>query len=168
MTTVFSQNQLFFQYLTQAGDGTGVKDAIGDYSAGATTWYLQPSAGETLSLDTLLISIADNGTFDGTDYGAIGGGLTNGLDILVSTGGVEQSILGGNKLKNNFQMIAFGAMAQDVNLAGDQQVLQTCCHFHADHGRPLVLFGTDRLAIVLNDDFTGLTLHRFHARGVRK
>ncbi len=167
MTTTFGQTQLFTQFLTQSGNGLGAINAIGNYSGASTEWYIQPTVGETISINMLTISVADSGTYDGTDYGAIAG-LINGVQITVKRDGAITSIFGTNNFKNNFELICAGPGAQSIVLAGDQQVLLIRFNFQHDFLGPLVLFNSDRLSVNLSDNFTGLVSHKFCVCGIRK
>ena len=154
----------FRQFLTQAGDGSGAISAVGNYSGGATDWVIRPTAGETLRVISLAITLADAGKAKVDDYGFITGGLTNGVDILVALGEAPFSILAGNKPKTNAALMAIGASA--LNTTDDDTYVQVVLGFTQEYAGGLILRGADdRLIVRLNDNFTGLKIHQFLAAG---
>ena len=174
MTTTFGRivngSAPYIQFLTQSGDGTGPIDAIGNYSA-QTEFYFQPSSNEILWVSQLIVSVGDNGTVNNDDYGAINGGLTNGIDIRVRTDGVTSSLLTGNRIKNNQSLYAISRNNDNINLSGNNRILQVSLDFSERFGAPLVLHGSgtpDRVSVILQDDFTKLEMHRFLVLGVKR
>lgn len=61
-----------------------------------------PGSGETWYLDCMRIYLFDTGSTTHTAFGAIGGGLANGLDILIRSNGTEYELM---KLKDNADII---------------------------------------------------------------
>lgn len=63
-----------------------------------------PSSGETWFLNSITILIADPGTPDINEFGAIGSTLTNGVDFLIRSNGTEYTIA---NFKNNAEITTF-------------------------------------------------------------
>ena len=158
----------FEQYLTQAGDGTGAANANGNYSGGATTWYIQPASDETILVSSMLLQIADSGIFAVTDYGSIAGGLLNGISIRSRINNITRNITGGAIINNNWEL---SSVVDDFRVvlgpSGNNWFMRAQWNFYERFGVPLVLegFQNDRIEIILNDNFTGLDSHTFTVFG---
>lgn len=156
----------FYLFLTTAGDGTGAIDHTGNYSVTPREVYVQPAAGEALLITTLIMTIADDGTFDPQKYGAINA-LVNGFDFVVRANGISTGLLQGNKIKTGFDAMGCGAQFQFVEMLKDRPLLQV--RFEQGVESAIRLNGNtlDRLSVTLNDNFTGMLLNRFSVAGVK-
>lgn len=156
------------QYLTLNGDGTGTRNANGNYSVTPDIFYIQPPTGHKYEIARMLVFIRDTGNFSADGYGA-NGVLTNGVSVkLVNDSGVITDYMNGHPLKSNAE---WGQVCYDVQYisfgAGDNFV---CVRWtFAKSGAPISLDGrnNERLEIELSDDFTGIVEQTFMVQGVR-
>ena len=154
------------RYADDIGDGSGVDNAIGDYSITPKSFKIAPAVGETFSVERMIVYIRDTGSFDADKYGN-NITLTNGITIRVKTdiGGADtthwdvtdnlpiKSNSGWKRLMHDELVSAYGI--------GDESV--TYRYTFARDGSPIILEGDngDELQIILNDNFTGLVEHCF-------
>ena len=158
----------FEHYLDTNGDGTGTRNAVGDYSATPTDFYYQPPVGVTVELTKLIIHVADKGLFSFDGYGAISAGqVVNGLQVLVERlGQVVLVLTDGEPITDNasmshlntdYQLVHFSNNHDSSSVSFDVATFDTPLQLHGDLG--------DKLILRLNDDFTGLDDHHFIAYG---
>ena len=162
--------QPFYRFADTVGDGSGVYDLNGDYSAGGlglTIAKVQPSAGEVLRLERVIWFIRDTGSFKASGYGAVAGSLTNGIQVRVQNdGGTLVNLTSQEKIVTNG---GIGTYCYDVDVktwgSGDEMLLARWTFAKA--GYPLRLIGdnNERFELVLNDDFSDLVHHAFHLQG---
>lgn len=166
---IISDPSLVFQYLDTVGDGTGTKNANGDYSSGATQFYIAPGAGVVYDINRMIVTIQDGSGFRAERYGSFGAALTNGIRIEKqdNIGTTLLELDGGINVKSNGD---WGRLCYDADLkswgAGNEFLNVRWTFTKA--GGPLRLTGddNDRLTVILNDDLTGLVEHYFMAQGV--
>jgi hypothetical protein len=90
------------KFLTASGDGLGAYNLNGNYSAAPTDFYYQTTS--KYDLYSILIVISDNATFNQIDYGAIVGGVTNGVKFFIKpNGAAEVPLLSGVAVKQNHE-----------------------------------------------------------------
>jgi len=163
---IVNERRPLFQFLTQAGDGTGAINANGNYSGGATTWFIQPPLGQIFEIWSLLIY---NGI--GTDNMQIKGWgnnttpLTNGLNFSVRINNVVSTAPGVNPIKSydTLQSVCTDFdMTFDVATPNQWGYIRASIDFGRQWGMPLVLSGNelDRFSITLNDNFTTRSMDR--------
>ena len=177
MPVVVSQTQqvplLFTQFLDTVGDGSGVKNAIGDYSGGVTIFKVQPGAGVIYKIHTMIIHIEDGSGFRAERYAALGTALTVGIIVRVQdNGGTIVALTDATApVKNNGNWAEYAGPGVDVKAwgAGEEQLVGLW-EFAQCHGVPIRLDGdaNERLEVVLNDDFTDVVDHHFVARGFKE
>lgn len=160
----------FSRSLDTNGDGTGTKNAIGDYSSVSDIFYLQPSATQFMSVARIIIGIRDNGVWSAATYGAIAGGLTNGIVMRKATDTGTSFTLTDTDIpiKNNAQW-GYYCYDSTVNSVGSGDTFLLVRWTFERYGASLGLRGElgDRLEIVLNDNFTTLVEHYFIAEGIQ-
>jgi len=158
-----------YRYLDTNGDGTGTKQAIGDYSVTPTDFYIQPASGEIYIIHRLIAIIRDTSGAAARDYGNITDGLTNGILVRTYRDGVME-----NDLTDNLPIRSNGEWARvcfDVELktwsTGDE-ILTVRWTFN-NSGNPITLNGgkKEKLVLTLNDDLTGLIQHTFQIQGYK-
>jgi len=157
---------LILKYLDTNGDGSGVNNAVGDYSSSPVDFFIQPPKDSVFGIGSLLISMEGDGLFRACDYGAIPA-LANGVTIQRTSknGIVLKDLTDGVPIKCNGQWVS---VAFDRNVTEDPPGTgnwQTICWKLGDK-LPLILAHEERLAFTFNDDFTGLDSHRIRACGV--
>jgi hypothetical protein len=150
------------RFLDTNGDGTGTKDANGNYAAAAEEFYIAPPADTLYVITEFLIHLADASNF------AIGGFgsravLTNGLKIEVKRAGVVIfDINDGIVPKTNAQMLHLSHRALMLDFPGTNGNSLIISFNSEDFHVPLILNGalSDSLVVTLNDDFS--TQDDFH------
>ena len=158
---------LILRFLDTNGNGTGTKNAIGDYSVSPnqnTEFYYE--ATQYSELHRLIIHISDTTGMQSQDYGNIGSGLTTGYTIQIknATDGVILDLCDGTVIKTNGSI---GRYCYDVDLknwgSGDE-FIQARWSF-SKGGSPIVLEPNWKISITLNDDCSGLLEHYFMVQG---
>jgi hypothetical protein len=88
------------QFLSTNGDGTGTINAVGDYTATPTPFYIQPSATAVYVITELLLQLSDVGAaFALDEYGNLNAPLINGVLIRAKRGSaITLDILGGQPI----------------------------------------------------------------------
>jgi len=154
-------------FLTSSGDGLGTKNLNGNYSSAPTDFYFEPSRGR-YEVYSLLIAISDAASFSQGDYGAIAGGLTNGVKFFIKNfGQAEVQIMAGVNFKSNYNFLSIAHDTTLSSFAGGAQTLASEIDLIKTFGTPLVLNKGDRFIVRLNDDLTGLISHIFAFGGER-
>lgn len=164
---IYSDPILLTQFLTLNGDGTGDFNAIGDYTT-PDIFYIQPSVGEIMEIDKLLIYILDSGALPGGVYGGLGSALTNGINITVTNArSIDRSIIPG-LIKANTDLVHLGNGGFSLtNFTGGVDAIVSSIDFTSITGSSLILDGDQvhKLEVKLSDSFIGLNDHRFIAHG---
>lgn len=156
-----------FRLLSSNGDGTGISDAIGDYSVTPLSLKLIPTdTTYPIELWRMIVMIQDSGTFDASKYGN-GIILTNGIRIYVRD--KDDNIL---EELTMFPIISSGDWAGHCHdlkhhkFGVGDEIISIRWTF-SKSGAPITLDfskGT-YLEVYLNDDFTGLNKHLFGVQG---
>ena len=164
-----TETGLFSRYLDINGDGTGTKEAVGNYSAGVEEFYIEPAATVSYRVHRLIISLEDTTGMQADEYGNLAAALTNGVSIQEKDGsGVITDFTDSLPIKTN---AGWGALCYDVDVKSWGQTPTNeflLARFSFDKfGEGLWLTGElgEYLTVVLNDDFTGLISHKFLAQG---
>ena len=155
------------RYLDTAGDGTGTKNANGNYASEAEIFYCQPGATEKIAATRMLVSVEDTNGFIAEEYGNLATALTNGVTVRVSDdNGVIVDLTDGIPVKYNAQ---WGALCYDVDVKtwGNGNELLVARWTFQKAGDFLNLDGSynERVEVVLNDNLTGLISHYFLLQG---
>jgi len=154
------------RYLDTIGDGSGTKNANGDFSVTPKTFFIQPPATQIFRISRLLINIRDTGSLDTGNYGN-NITLTNGIQIkLVDDFSTLLDLTDGlpiftnidwNKYCFNLDISTFGAGDQYLNLRWSFFRGQTILRLKGANN--------ERLEAQLNDNFTSLVQHFFLVQG---
>lgn len=165
------QKTIISRHLDTVGNGTGTKNANGNYSGAATIFKIQPSGGVNFRIRTLTVFIADNGILDAGSYGdAIT--LTNGIQVRIqNNSGTIVDITDGVKILTNgnwARLSGFQNRMIDTGTGDDYWVF--VISFREKYGQDIRLVGSnnERLEVVLNDNLTGLTQHYFVVQGFQE
>lgn len=151
------------QVLEFAVNSSGSTNAIGDYSGGLHIFKVTPPTGETWIISRLMVHIEDGNGFQTTSYGAIVGGLTNGVVVRQNISGTLTNLTI-EPIKTNGQ---WGKYNYDVDLSDfttGNEVLNSRWTF-SKGGAYIKLEEGDSLQILLNDDLTNLVAHTFLFHG---
>ncbi|MFA6213434.1 MAG: hypothetical protein WC714_28615 [Candidatus Obscuribacterales bacterium] len=153
-------------FLTAAGNNTGAYNLNGNYSASPLDIYYE--ATSHYDLYSLLVVISDNANFNQADYGAIVGGLTNGVSFFIKPSGLpEIPLLSGVSVKHNYEWLTLNHDFVLTSFAGLAQTATISFEITEDYGKPINMSSGDRFIVRLNDDFTGLVSHTFGLRGIK-
>jgi hypothetical protein len=155
------------RFLDTNGDGTGTKNAVGNYAASATNFYIQPPVGTSYVLTQFYIQLSDAGAFGQSVYGSLAAALTNGLQIKGYRGAnITLDLTDGLPIKINDHFTHLSDSVNVINWAGGVNTL-TCSFDSHTFGTPFILNGNyaDRLQVICNDDFTLLVDQTFLVRG---
>lgn len=152
-------------FLTANGLGTGNHNLNGNYTSPTEFLYTSTSRYEIYSV---LVSISDGSSFNQTDYGAIIGGLTNGIKFFVKVGEVYIPLLGTGEypIKTNYEWLSISPETELTSFAGLAQTLSINFNIINQYGKPLSLGIGQSFVVRLNDNLSGLVNHTFGLRGI--
>jgi len=158
-----------FHFADTVGDGSGVEDAIGDYSSAATPFMLKPAANELVHCERMVVTVRDSGSMDSGGYGN-GAALTNGIKVRVmDDSGIVNDITGNQVIKTNEDWGKFCHDVSEVSRGAGDTYVSVRWTF-AKTGKPLDVRGNagEWLEILCNDDLTNLNGHFFHIQGYKE
>ena len=158
-----------FRFLDTVGNGSGTKDATGNYSdagSGSTDFLIAPTGTQVFVLERMIVHIKDTSGIDADKYGN-NITLTNGITVTYNdTSGEVVDLLDGVNIFSNGD---WARQCYDANLItwGSGNDIVSIRWTFSRAGIPLVLKGDegDDLTVTLNDDFSGLLEHRFQVQG---
>ncbi len=156
------------QFLTVDGDGTGISNAIGDYSSVEEIFYIQPAIDEVMVIHEILLHIVDSGAIAATGYGGMSA-LTDGLDVLITNANSPRLSMLPGLIKENVDFMHCGLGAFNlVNFTGGIDSI-IASFKTVNFGAPIILDGSQehKIEVVLNDSFVGLVDHHFIAHGFK-
>lgn len=154
----------FFRFLDTLGNGSGIRDAIADFSNVATDFFITPPQNQTFSITHLLTQIVDMGNIVAAKYGNINE-LTNGIKILLlEKTTITRDLTNGLPIKNNEDWARFCFDTTLSNFGGgSENYVDAICRFELSGA--IILPFESSLAVRLNDDFSGLLSHTFLVQG---
>ena len=155
-----------YRYLDTNGDGSGTKQATGDYSTTPTSFYIKPANGDIYLIERAIVHIRDSAGYRADRYGDMPQALTNGIEVkMFRNGNVSDDLTDGIPVKVNAD---WGRLCYDVSpvaFGAGNDFLQARWTF-AKSGQPLKLGSNQSLHFMLNDDFTRLIEHTFMIQGI--
>ena len=159
------QKIMISRYLDTNGDGTGTKNAIGNYAGGATPFYIAPAAGEVFRIGRMIGSYSDSSGVDTDKYGN-NITLTNGIVVRTNLNTVIIDLTDGVPILSNggWAHQCHDLTAHQFGTGNDHLTFRWT---FTNAGQFIRLDGdtNDTLEVVLNDDFSGLVHHRFLVQG---
>jgi len=155
-----------YRFLDTVGDGSGTKNANGNYSLGEERFLIKPAADEVIRLERMIVTIEDTAGFTAAKYGDIAA-LTTGVDIKFVRDGVDILSYTDNELITTNARWASFCYDADLKTWGAGNELLAVRWTFSKSGTPVRLVGSEveSFEIVLNDDLSGLVLHKFHVQG---
>lgn len=157
-----------FRYLDTAGDGSGTKNAVGDYSGGEEEFYIAPAADEVMLLYRMLVLIEDGSAISSEKYGGLTA-LSTGIEVKIIRGAstLVNDLTDGIVIQSNADW-ARNCYDATPDETGSGNNLYKVRWTFANSGKPIRLDGAlgDRLVVFLNDDLSGLVSHYFKVDGV--
>jgi hypothetical protein len=161
----FKPVDAIYRFLDTNGNGTGTKNATGDYSVTPDDFFYTAPAGGA-ELHRLIIHIEDTVGVQAEEYGNLGAALTNGYSLKVfDSNSVEVlDITDGVPIKTNAQL---GRLGYDVDVrtwGAGNEIIQARITF-SRAGYPLFLPEGYQFKITFNDNLSGLIEHYFMLQG---
>lgn len=161
------------RWLTEAGDGTGNHEAIGNYSVTPVDFfYTVPDApNNAYDIHTVIICITDGNTLNYNDYGSLASGIvTTGIRLLVYIHSIDQTLplLSNAYFKYNYQFVEISSSAAVTSFSGTVQTLKVVIDIPSMYGVPLRLSAGDKFIVRCADNFTGLVAHSFNLGGIQQ
>lgn len=161
-----AQKRRLDRYLDTNGDGTGTKNAVGDYSSATEIFYIQPPAGVVYRVARMLVFVQDVGTFDSGSYGN-GITLASGIEIRVADD-IEtiSDMTDGNPVKVNphWARLCYDTAHSSYG-SGNESLAARWTFTKAGPYIRLDGDNNERLEVVLNDNFSGLVDQAFLVQG---
>ena len=165
-TAVMTTGENFIsRYADTNGDGTGTANAVGDYSSTTTDFKVTAQPGETLSIGRMIVSAEDTSGMAARDYGNIGNGLTNGIEVLVTDDlGATINTLTPAPIKDNAE---WAKVCYDSNILtwGPGNELLVVRWTFSKSGAQIELPPGHSVVVRCSDDLTGLVTHNFVIQG---
>lgn len=163
----FSLTAHLNRYLDSVGDGSGTKNAIGDYSVLPLILQIAPPSGKIYRIRSMIFTLEDDAAMEVQNYGGLLAPLTNGLLIRVQDAtSTLLNLTDGLTIKSNGMFALQGAVPERLNFGAGNNLLVARRNF-MDCGMMINLNGTEsqKLQVVLSDDFTGLISHYVTVQG---
>ena len=158
---------MFARYADTVGDGSGVKQAIGDYSAAITDFLITPPENTQYKIARMIVHYEFTGVFTASDYGS-GAQLANGISILRldDNGNILDDYTDGIPIttNGNWGQPCYDSQPETVGAGNSYWRVRWT---FARAGASINLYNQS-LAVRLNDDFTArnLVTHTFSMQGV--
>lgn len=155
---------LFHHHVTSNGDD-GMTTNVSGVSEPMTLW---PPAGKIYVVNITTVYLEDTGQVRAGRYGAVDGGLVNGIDLrLVSASGASEIFRFGS-LSHLVKHNGDWAKYSDVLTFSDFATGGNWIRGELVWGTPMALNGdkNEGLQFIMNDDFTGLDEHEFISKGM--
>lgn len=162
------------EYITQfadtTGDGSGTRNAIGNYSAaglGATDFIFIRDIETTVHLYRLVTQIEVAANVAADIYGDQVA-LTNGIRVLKldADGNVDRDYTNGESIKTNAWWARYCFDVNYVTFPGGGNNYIDVRWTFSRGGAPIKLRKGESFVLRLNDDFSGLLGHFFQLQGV--
>lgn len=161
------------RFLDTNGNGTGTKNAVGNYVDGALEiFYIQPPASTVYKITRLLVNVEDTKGMTGEEYADLGSALTVGVVIRVQ--GDSGTIVNLTddlpvKANNQWSRFAYDVVVSNLSSSGlgsaNDFVLSRWSFFKSNTVIRLDGDQNERLEVVLNDNLTGIVSHYFLVQG---
>jgi len=166
-----THNAPFTAFLDTVGDGTGVTNAIGDFSLTPTEFKFVRPAGDQgdLFVNSLVIHLQSQMKINASAYGGGITPLTNGIEIFFkdSSDVMLRDFTSPIPIKTNSDWSRLGAKTSIEPYAGGDNFFKVS--FKAiEPTLPLFIPPEHKLGLLLADDFTNLINHTFFIEGIFK
>jgi len=158
---------MFSRFLDTNGDGSGTKNANGNYAGGEEIFYIQPGGTDIINVARLVVQIEDGGKFGSGKYGALAGALANGIAVRVQDdSGTVIDLTDGVLITTNVHWARYCYDVDHSDFGTGNEYMDVRWTF-SKSGNPIVLdaANNERLEVVLNDNLSGLVGHYFLVQG---
>ena len=128
-------------------------------------FYIAPPSNETWYISRWMLQLIDGKGFEITGFGSIGSPLTNGLDAVFESDGVQTSLLD-HTIKSNSDISAIAFDARLDTYGNSSDALHARWSLYKT-GQMLRLRGSlnEKLIIKIQDNLTSLERLHIHAQG---
>ena len=158
--------QPFFQFLDDVGDGTGAIDATGDYSLTPEEFLITAPPGRRYQISRMITTIVDTNGFQASEYGNLGGALTNGISFQVRRGSeLQYDLTAQERIRTNSKWASYCYDAQLLTWGAGNEHLAVRWTF-LNTGQYIDLRPGFSLVATFNDNLTGLIEHKFQVQGL--
>lgn len=161
------ESEYFEQFLDDVGDGSGQTNMNQDHSVTPGIYFCKPQAGRVILIKRVLITVGDSGNFTASGYGA-GATLSSGINFGLFRGGSLRTDLLPEPIISNFQWNQYCHDANPVTYGSGDNYLSVRWTFSRGKDEGMYLTTNDELRMIINDDLTGLTIHKVIAQGEQK
>ena len=157
------------QFADTNGDGTGTKNAIGDFSSTQGRFYFKCAPSEIAHISRVLVSLSDSVVSDSALYGGLAA-LTNGVvievrdaddNVIYNITDVDEPV----KTNGHWARYSFDTAVKVGDFPLGDDVLVVRWSFWKFMPQGITLMPGWSLNILLDDDFTGLVSHTFALQG---
>lgn len=143
--------------------GTDSVNVIGDYSSAVTAFFFRPKSDQVYSIEGLIVTISGQGKMSPCKYGVLER-LTNGIRLVIldKRNNVVNEITGTIRIRSNgdWASACFDYKHADFGTGMDDEYFYINCAASRDEV-PIYIDRTKKIAVLANDDFTGLSRHLF-------
>lgn len=158
----------FLEFMDTNGDGTGVKNAVGDYSATPTNFfYTRPAGSEgNLFINSLKIHLQSPVKINAQGYGNNMGPLDNGIILFLEDESqvMTRDFTSGIPIKTNSDWSKYGARTGIEPYSGGDYFFKAS--FRAvEPTKPVLIPPEHSIGLTLNDDFSSLISQTFFLEG---
>ncbi|MCK5133520.1 MAG: hypothetical protein KAR40_15375 [Candidatus Sabulitectum sp.] len=160
------------RFLDVNGDGTGNKNAIGDYSSTAQRFKLTnpTDSGRRMHLHRMIVQIRDSTDPSASEYGNLGAALTNGIHVRVrdANDNTLENLTDDEPIKTNADYARFCYDSVIDNFKGTGDAFVSVRWTLDKAGGPLILQPGQSFMVELSDSFVGINNHGFLLQGQYK
>ena len=152
-----------YTFLDTNGDGTGTKNAIGDYSGGQNFYFTCPETATSVDIYRMIVYVEDSGNFSSAGYGNLSA-LTNGIQIRQEKEGETIDMTNSQEVKTNAEWSKFCYDVTYISFGSGNNALSIRWTFR-NSGSPVKLDPGEKFIVYLEDNLTGLVQHTFQIQG---
>jgi len=155
------------QFLTPTGTTYYYNGNVNSSVTPINIYHEVASPYTRFEVTSILVNISDNANFNQTDFGAIAGGLTNGIKFywITSEFGTRQ-LFSQLAVKQNYQWSSITFHNNLTTFAGLAQTMTADIQTINEYGKPLTLHRGDSFRATLNDDLSTLVAFTVQLRGI--
>lgn len=161
----------FNRFLDTVGDGSGTKNAIGDFSAATQSFIIKPATNQVISIDKLVIFVKGAGRGNAMGYGSASL-LSTGIELIWERNGSEfRNFTDEIPIQAHVDWMRHSSVTSFEDTVPEGNVFSMEWDFREMSGGPIVLHDSklDVFGVTLDDDFSGtgvaLVEHFFNVHG---
>ncbi len=159
----------FHEFLDTNGDGTGIRNAIGDFSSSPVDFFYTRPAGSdgNLFLNSFVIHLQSPVKVSASGYGDSMNPLPNGISLFIrdKAAVTVRDFTPGIPVKTNSDWSRYGGRTSIEPYSGGDYFFKAT--FRAvSPDEPILLPPEHSMGLTLNDDFSGLISQTFFLGGI--